>query len=99
MKDKDAGDYELDLLEEGTFVLEPDDPKWSTLTGTWSDPKGKGKKFVLALDAQSRQELLDDLSQAASDASGTNQTVAYKGGKAPKVKAFADAAREAGLEF
>lgn len=78
-----SGALALDLFDDGTILMRVGDGEYG---GTWSDPKGKGRKFALAFDAASVTTLLAELSAAASSEAGVAVTLAAKGGAAPTVK-------------
>jgi hypothetical protein len=80
VKDKEKGDIEVELLEDGSFSLDPAIPSVPVLTGNWTDQQGKGREYELELDPASKDALLEALSLVASGASGKNQIVSYKGG-------------------
>ena len=54
--------WQLMLRPDGTFSMSSSD---LSLGGTWTDPKGQGKKFELALDPASEMELTSSLSETA----------------------------------
>jgi len=90
VKQKTETSWDLALRPDGTFSLAR---SGIALSGTWTDPKGKGKKFELALDPASESVLLGSLTGTARDlneaATGAPSTISLgvSASKAPKLSA------------
>jgi len=90
VKQKVETTWDLGLRPDGTFLLTR---SGLGLTGTWTDPKGKGKKFDLALDAASESQLAGSLTATArllnEVATGVPSTISLglSASKAPKLSA------------
>jgi len=90
VKQKVETTWDLALRPDGMFTLAR--PALG-LTGTWTDPKGKGKKFELALDPAGESALVGSLTATAQllneAATGAPSTISLgvSASKAPKLSA------------